>query len=106
MDRAKEINKWFFPSQPWMKSALESVGFTVDKLEVEYRPTKLTSAEDGGLAGWIKLLGAPMVNCLPPEKRGSAVEEVCRVLEPVVTRPEDGTQWLGYVRLRGIARKR
>jgi len=88
-----------------MKDALESIGFVVEKMEVEYRPTKLTTEEGGGLAGWINLLGAPMVNALPPEKRESAVEQVCRVLEPVVTREEDGTQWLGYVRLRGITRK-
>ena len=105
MEKAKEINRWFFPSKIWMQKALESVGFTVEKIEVEYRPTKLTSTDGGGLAGWINLLGAPMVNALPVGKREYAVKQVCEVLGPVVTRDEDGTQWLGYVRLRGIAKK-
>lgn len=105
MDRAKEINRWFFPSQSYMEHALGKAGFVVEKMEVEYRPTKLTSAEDGGLAGWVKLFGAPMVQALPVEKQESAVRQVCEVLEPVVTRIEDGSQWLAYVRLRGIARK-
>lgn len=105
MGQAKEINKWFFPSETWFRKSLQSVGFVLEKTEVEYRPTKLTSVEGGGLAGWVNLLGAPMVNALPLEKRESAVEQVCQILEPVVTREEDGTQWLGYVRLGGIARK-
>ncbi|KAL2073979.1 hypothetical protein VTL71DRAFT_7757 [Oculimacula yallundae] len=105
IEKAKELNRWFFPSQIWFEDALKQVGFTVEEIEVEYRPTKLTSVDGGGLAGWVNLLGAPMVNALPVEKRQSAVEQVCKVLEPVVTRGEDGSQWLGYVRLRGIARK-
>lgn len=105
MAEAKKINRWFFPSKDWTRQALESVGFAVETLEVEYRPTKLTSEEGGGLAGWINLLGAPMVEALPAAKRTQAVKQVCEVLEPVVTRHEDNTQWLSYVRLRGIARK-
>ncbi|CAI6340799.1 unnamed protein product [Periconia digitata] len=105
MEEARKINRWFFPSKEWTQKALERAGFEVELIEVEYRPTKLTAAEDGGLAGWIKLLGAPMINAVPAEKRENAVKQVCEVLEPVVTKGEDGSQWLGYVRLRGIAKK-
>lgn len=105
IEKAKEANPWFFPSEPWMKDALEEVGFHVEKLETEYRPTKLTTAANGGLGGWIRLMGAQYLEVLPAEKRNEAVRHVCDVLEPVVTREEDGSQWLGYVRLRGIARK-
>lgn len=105
MEEAREANPWFFPSDSWMKEALEKVGFRVDKIETEYRPTKLTAAANGGLAGWIKLMGAQFLEVLPVEKRDEAVKQICDVLEPVVTQQEDGSQWLGYVRLRGIARK-
>lgn len=81
------------------------VGFQVEKLEIEYRPTKLTTAANGGLAGWIRLMGAQFLDVLPADKREEAVRQICDVVEPAVTREEDGSQWLGYVRLRGIARK-
>lgn len=105
LDKAKEANPWFFPSETWIKDALETVGFQVDKVETEYRPTKLTSAINGGLAGWIRLMGAQFLELLDEEKQDEAVKQICEVLEPVVTRVEDGSQWLGYVRLRGVARK-
>lgn len=58
VEKAREANPWFFPSDSWVKEALEKVGLQVDKIETEYRPTKLTAAANGGLAGWIKLMGA------------------------------------------------
>lgn len=105
VEKAREANPWFFPSDSWVKEALEKVGLQVDKIETEYRPTKLTAAANGGLAGWIKLMGAQFLEVLPAEKRDEAVKQVCDVLESVVTLEENGSQWLGYVRLRGIARK-
>lgn len=105
VEKAKEANPWFFPSETWMKDALETVGFQVDKVETEYRPTKLTSAVNGGLAGWIRLMGAQFLELFGEERQDEAVKQICEVLEPVVTRVEDGSQWLGYVRLRGVARK-
>lgn len=105
VEKAKAASPWFFPSEVWMKNALESIGFQVDKVEIEYRPTKLTAEANGGLAGWIKLMGAPFLDVLPEEKRDDAVKQICDILEPVVTREEDGSQWLGYVRLRGIVKK-
>lgn len=105
LEKAKEANPWFFPSETWMSDALKQVGFQVEKLEIEYRPTKLTTATNGGLAGWVRLMGAQFLDVLPEDKREEAVSQICGVVEPVVTREEDGSQWLGYVRLRGIARK-
>lgn len=105
VEKAKEANPWFFPSETWMKDALETVGFQVDKVETEYRPTKLTNAVNGGLAGWIRLMGAQFLEVLDEERQDEAVKQICEVLEPVVTRVEDGSQWLGYVRLRGVSRK-
>lgn len=104
IEKAREVNPWFFPSQAWMTSALESVGFRVERMETEYRPTKLTSETSGGLAGWVRLMGAQFLEILPLEKQEAAVQQICDMLQTVVTR-EDGSQWLGYVRLRGIARR-
>jgi hypothetical protein len=104
--RARETSPWFFPSETWMRRTLEDVGFVVEILEVEYRPTELTAGEGGGLRGWVKLMGASMLAIVDDEwKREAVIDEVCDVLATVVTRIEDDSQWLGYVRLRGVARK-
>lgn len=105
IEEARAATPWFFPSDVWMKDALERLGFHVEKIELEYRPTKLTTAAGGGLAGWLRLMCAQMLDALPEEKREVVVKEVCDVLQTVLTREEDGSQWMGYVRLRGIARK-
>ncbi|KAL6233470.1 hypothetical protein BDW75DRAFT_252034 [Aspergillus navahoensis] len=104
IEKAREAYPWYFPSVSWMTSALESIGFNVVKMETEYRPTKLTSDVNGGLAGWVRLMGAAFLDVLEAEKREDVVREVCKVLQTAVTR-EDGSQWLGYVRLRGLAVK-
>lgn len=105
-ERLHELNPYFFPSERWMKQALEQVGFEVNVLELEYRPTEMTAAKGGGLPGWVKLFGAPLLNALPEEKQDEAVQHICAVLDPVITLCEDDSKWLGYVRLRGIATKK
>ena len=109
---AREADPWFFPSEKWMEGALREVGFEVDRLELEYRPTRLTEESGGGgggggLEGWVRLFGASMLERVQEEggRRDEAVREVCEVLETVVRRVEDGSRWLGYVRLRGLARR-
>lgn len=102
IEKAREASPWFFPSEAWMRSALESIGFHIKHMETEYRPTKLTSTADGGLAGWVRLMGAQFLEVLPAAKREATVQQICDVLQTAVTK-EDGSQWLGYVRLRGIA---
>ena len=103
---AREACPWFFPSEKWMRQTLEEVGFTVVKSETEYRPTRLTTEKEGGLEGWARLMGAQFLEALPTEeKRELAVREVCDTLQSVLTHEEDGSMWLGYVRLRVLARK-
>ena len=103
---AREACPWFFPSEKWMRQMLEEVGFTVERSETEYRPTRLTTEKEGGLEGWARLMGAQFLEALPTkEKRESAVKEVCDTLQSVLTHEEDGSMWLGYVRLRVLARK-
>lgn len=109
LQKANDANPWFFPSDAWLRDMLTDVGFEVEKAEMEYRPTKLTArSEDGsgGLEGWVRLMGAEFLAVIGDQsEREQAVREICDVLEPIVTREEDGSQWIGYVRLRGIARK-
>ena len=107
VEAAREACPWFFPSETLMKQMLEEVGFEVEESEVEYRPTKLTAEEEGGLEGWVRLMGAQFLEKIKnDEKRELAVREVCQALESVITREEDTSMYLGYIRLRVLARKR
>ena len=105
IEEAREACPWFFPSEEFMRGMLEAVGFVVERMEVEYRPTKLTTEASGGLEGWVRLMGAKFLEVVDEGKKQRAVREVCDVLESVLRREEDGSMWLGYVRLRVLARK-
>ncbi|KAG7005962.1 SAM-dependent methyltransferase [Physcia stellaris] len=106
IEKAREASPWFFPSEEQMKKILEEVGFIVEKSELEYRPTRLTTEKDGGIEGWTRLMGAQILEVLPSsEEQEAAVREVCDVLKTILTHEEDGSMWLGYVRLRVHARK-
>lgn len=105
IEQARDASPWFFPSEKLAKQTLEEVGFGVEKSQLEYRPTELTTDEGGGIEGWVRLMGAQFLEGLEEWKREAAVREVCEVLETVLTHEEDGSKWLGYVRLRVVARK-
>ena len=106
IEDAREACPWYFPSEKLMKNMLEEVGFTVLKSKAEYRPTELKSGKAGGLEGWVRLMGAQFLEALPEEgKREAVVKEVCDVLETLITHEEDRSVWLGYVRLKVVARK-
>lgn len=103
---ARELCPWFFPSENMMRRILQDVGFTVERIEVEYRPTKLTAEEGGGIEGWVRLMGAQFLDALSSEsKKEAAIQEVCELLQTVITHEDDGSMFLGYVRLRVLARK-
>ena len=103
---AREACPWFFPSEKLMTEMLEEAGFRVEKMNLVYRPTKLTEEKGGGSEGWVRLMGAKFLDILSTkEKKEAVVREVCDVLQTVLTHEEDGTMWLGYVRLRVVARK-
>lgn len=104
--KARELCPWFFPSEAMMKQMLEDVGFRIEKMELEYRPTRLTTDEQGGIEGWVRLMGAQFLEALGSEsKKEAVVREVCEVLKTVITHEEDGSMFLGYVRLRILAKK-
>lgn len=90
-----------------MRNTLLSIGFEVEISEIEYRPTQMTPTDGegkGGLEGWVRLMGAQFLEGLSAEKRDEVVRFVCEGVRESVTRV-DGSQWLGYVRLRVVARK-
>jgi len=106
IEKARETSPWFFPSELLMKNMLEAAGFQVQRSKLEYRPTELTSEKEGGLEGWVRLMGAQFLEVLDTEdKREAVVREVCDVLQTILTHEEDGSMYLGYVRLKVIARK-
>jgi hypothetical protein len=104
---ARTADPWFFPDEMWMTRALESSGFEVLKIEREYRPTK---ADSSGIEGWVKLMGKQFFTAVEKEK-GKEVREGCEkeaveILKTVCeSQVEGGGDWIGYVRLRGLARK-
>lgn len=106
IEMAREACPWFFPSEKLMKEMLEETGFSVERMKLEYRPTKLTAEKEGGLEGWVRLMGAGFLDVLSSEdKKEAVVREVCDVLHTVLRHEEDGSMWLGYVRLKVAARK-
>lgn len=106
MEDARQLCPWFFPSEALMKQMLEKVGFKVQRLELEYRPTQLTADKDGGIQGWVRLMGAQFLEGLDSSaKSETVVKEVCEVLKTVISHEEDGSMYLGYVRLRVLATK-
>ncbi|KAI7546110.1 S-adenosyl-L-methionine-dependent methyltransferase [Hortaea werneckii] len=109
IEEAREACPWFFPSVAWMRQMLGEVGFEVVKCESEYRPTRLNPEREdgsGGIEGWLRLMGARFLEAVDGGKREGVLKEVCDVLESVITREEDGSRWIGYVRLRAVARKK
>lgn len=107
---ARAASPWFFPSTTWMEAALAEAGFDVEVCESEYRPTKLTAERgdgSGGIEGWVRLMGAKFLEAVEgEERRERVVRAVCEWVEDVVRREEDGSRWIGYVRLRAVGRKR
>lgn len=106
---ATEACPWFFPSTDWMSATLNDTGFDVEICEHEYRSTALTPKKadgSGGLEGWVGLMCSEFVEPAGPDKRESVLREICEVVDPIVTRHEDGSKWIGYCRLRAVARKK
>ncbi|PSS08826.1 hypothetical protein M430DRAFT_70056 [Amorphotheca resinae ATCC 22711] len=102
--RARAADPWFFPDGAWMRRMLEETvgGFHVERMEREYRPTPV---DQGGVEGWVRLMGKQFLDAVPgSEDREACVAEVCEVLQTVCESPGGG-EWLGYVRLRAVVRR-
>lgn len=101
IEKAREVDPWFFPDEVWMSKVLEETGFKVEMIEREYRPTK---ADVGGIGGWVRLMGKQFFDAVDGKDREECEREACGVIESVCASPGGG-DWIGYVRLRAVARK-
>jgi SAM-dependent methyltransferase len=112
LEEARGISPWFFPDVREMKGLLEGVGFEVKEgdLELEYRPTRMETREDGrpNLEGWVRLMGQVFLKRAEQEgKEEVVVREVCDVVGTRgICGRADGSGEMGYVRLRGLVRKK
>ncbi|KAF5518699.1 putative methyltransferase [Colletotrichum aenigma] len=83
IDKAKEVDPWFFPDEAWLTNALENEvgGWKVEKIEREWRPT---IADRGGVEGWCRLMGKELLDAVEDgEEREKCVREVADVLEHI-----------------------
>jgi hypothetical protein len=103
IEKARDIDPWFFPDEVWMSRALEGQ-FRVERIEREYRGT---AADAGGIEGWVRLMGKQFLDAVGKEgspEREECIKEVGDVLKTVCRSPGGG-DWMGYVRLRAVATK-
>ena len=105
---ARDADPWFFPDEKWMRQVLGETGFMVERAEMEFRPTRCTDEEGkgGGVEGWVRLMGKQFFDAVPEEGgvREECIMEVVETLETVCRSPTGGS-YIGYVRLRALARK-
>lgn len=105
IEEARRADPWFFPDEAWMQRMLVDNGFVVEKMEVQYRPTLMEEGEGGGIEGWTRLMGKQFFDPVVDEGvREECIEEAVEVLRTVCTTPF-GKEFIGYVRLRAVARK-
>lgn len=90
----------YYPTSEAYSSRLERHGFTVEKIVLFPRPTRLN---DGGMTGWLNTFYRGALDALPEGLRNTAVEETVALLAPVL-RAHDGHWTADYVRLRFIAK--
>lgn len=97
-----DINPWYFPSIAEYSSILERQGFDVTFSTLFDRPTPLEN-EEAGMAGWIRMFGASLLQHVDPAKRDTVIEAACAQAKPDLWR--DGTWYADYRRLRVVARR-
>ncbi|CAI7659999.1 unnamed protein product [Penicillium manginii] len=105
LEQVEAACPWFHPSDDYMKRLLEEAGFEVRYITLEPKPLKMNSQINGGLKGFMKLIGNPWLNVLKTEEeRESCLDEMCRMLRSGTTK-EDGSQYITYYGLRCVAVK-
>lgn len=99
----REVDPWFFPDEVWATKMLEETvgGWKVERVEREWRPT---TADAGGVEGWVRLMAKVFFDVLPEGDREECIREVVDVLETICAKPGGGYMF-SYVRLRVLARK-
>jgi trans-aconitate methyltransferase len=97
-DRERGIN--YYPSTSAYSERLAQHGFSVEKMALIPRPTKLP---DTGMEGWLRTFRRGVLQGLPEDEREAVVRETAQLLQPAL-RDEAGNWIADYVRLRFVAR--
>ena len=88
-------NTWYFPSIEQYQKVLQQVGFEVEFITLNSRPTFLKS----GIESWLKIFANGIINHLSIEEQNLFISEVIKRLKPLIFSQDDG--WVAdYVRLR------
>jgi SAM-dependent methyltransferase len=95
-----EVCPWYFPTVDDYTARLERAGFVAESVQLIPRPTPLPT----GMRGWLETFGNPFCAVLPKEERGNFLDEVTKMLRPVLC-DEQGRWTADYMRLRFLARK-
>ena len=93
--------RWYFPTADAYADRLRQHGFQVQLIECTPRPTALPT----GVAGWLRVFAAPLLDDLPAEARAT-VREAATALLAELPRDASGQPLADYVRLRVLARRR
>ncbi len=103
LSKAREAEPWFFPDEEWVRRMMQETvgGWKVERIEREWRPT---TADEGGIEGWVRLMVKTVFDALPEGDREACIREVVDVLEVVCAKPGGGYM-ISYVRLRVVAGK-
>jgi SAM-dependent methyltransferase len=103
LERARQVNPWFFPDERWIQGTMENDvgGWKVERIEREWRPTV---ADKGGVEGWVRLMGQSFFGAVEEAERDACVKEAVDILKIVCANPSGG-EMLSYVRLRCVARR-
>ena len=97
-DRERGVN--YYPSTAAYSERLAKHRFSVEKIAVIPRPTRLP---DTGMEGWLRTFRRGVLEGLAGEVREAVVRETVKLLEPAL-RDEAGNWIADYVRLRFVAR--
>lgn len=95
---AEEAAASFFPSVEEYRGLLERARFSVRYIELIPRPTPLPA----GMVGWLETFRNGVLHRLSGFERAEAVEEIVKLLRPVLEDAE-GNWTADYVRLRFLA---
>ena len=93
-DREDGVN--YYPTADRYAARLKGHGFTVKRMALIPRPTRLTQ---GGMDGWLRTFRRGVLDGLPEDVRESVVKETTALLAPAL-RDEEGNWIADYVRLR------
>jgi SAM-dependent methyltransferase len=94
------LNPWFFPTPEEYAAKLRAAGFTVRRVELFPRPTKLPTR----LADWFDTFAEAFLAAVAPTERAAVKAEAEAAAAPVLRKP-DGSWFVDYVRLRFAAVK-